>query len=159
MIHAAMHGMKPLYRRVHQLHHKQGSSEAVSVLSTAHGEVLDVAMAITPFYSLLMLFLYRRPEPWNPLHLAMAAFAVNNVDLMGHCGYARLPPWLYGPASLGVLFTPLAQRPLHHFLHHLDPRVNRSLYFTWWDRLASTFADSHPTLRLRRQPYMHPPPK
>ena len=31
-----------------------------------------------------------------------------------------------------------------HFIHHIDARLNRALYFTWWDRLNGTFADEHP---------------
>lgn len=31
-----------------------------------------------------------------------------------------------------------------HYIHHLNPRVNRALYYTWWDRVAGTFAGTHP---------------
>ena len=141
LVHTSIHRFKFMYRNVHQLHHSTGGD--ITVFSTAYGEVLDVALMITPFYSLVMYWVYKYSGEWNPFHFALAMFAVNNVDMMGHCGY-HLPPWLYGPASLGVLFTPLAQQPLHHYIHHLDPRLNRSLYFTWWDRLGHTYGDTHP---------------
>ncbi|MCO5560686.1 hypothetical protein L7F22_014303 [Adiantum nelumboides] len=139
-IHTNLHHCKRVYRVVHQLHHTTGGD--ITVFSTAYGEILDIAVSFTPFYSIVMLWLYWRGE-WNPLHIMLAFWAVNNVDMMGHCGY-KLPIWVYVPASLGVLLTPLAQRPIHHYIHHLDPRFNRSLYFTWCDRLSGTYRRSHP---------------
>ena len=47
-------------------------------------------------------------------------------------------------ATGGVGLTPGAATSRTHFIHHLDPRVNRALYFTWWDRLAGTHTDEHP---------------
>ena len=117
----------------------------ISQCST-HGEIWDVGLTITPFYMMLFLWVHCT-SIWNPLYYMLLLFAINNVNLMGHCGY-DLPLWVYGPASLGALLFPGAQRPLHHYLHHIDPRVNRALYFTWWDRLTGTYLDVHPKLHL-----------
>jgi lathosterol oxidase len=141
-VHTAMHYCKALYRRVHQWHH--ATSGDLTVFSTAYGDVLDIAVTFAPFYAAVVAYVYWQPA-WNPVAVVCLMWAVNGVDMMGHCGY-RLPLWVYAPGSLGVLLTPLAQRPKHHYIHHLDPRFNRSLYFTWWDRLAGSFRDHHPKI-------------
>ncbi|KAF5837140.1 hypothetical protein DUNSADRAFT_4760 [Dunaliella salina] len=51
--------------------------------------------------------------------------------LAGHCGY-RQPLWLAFLQSWGVCFTPGVAHAKTHYIHHLDPRFNRALYFTWW---------------------------
>ncbi|KAJ7555335.1 hypothetical protein O6H91_05G032900 [Diphasiastrum complanatum] len=142
VVHTVLHKFKSLYTLIHQGHHS--TSGDITVFSTAFGEFLDLAVTITPFYSGVILWIYLQPN-WNPLGLIFLAWAMHGVNLMGHCGY-DLPAWVYIPGSLGVLLTPLAQRPKHHYIHHLDPRFNRSLYFTWWDRLAGTFKAYHPKI-------------
>ena len=144
LVHTCMHYFKTLYCTLHQKHHATGGD--ITVFNTAHGEIWDVGLTITPFYMMLFLWVHCT-RIWNPLYYMLLLFAINNVNLMGHCGY-DLPPWVYGPASLGALLFPGAQRPLHHYLHHIDPRVNRALYFTWWDKLTSTYLDVHPKLHL-----------
>lgn len=139
-VHTLMHYFKSAYRMVHQWHHATNGD--LTVFNTAYGDILDIALTFAPFYAALVAYIYCQPS-WNPLHVAFLMWAVNGVDMMGHCGF-RLPIWVYVPGSLGVLLTPLAQRPKHHYIHHLDPRYNRSLYFTWWDRLAGSFRESHP---------------
>lgn len=139
-VHTLMHRVKAVYRRVHQWHH--ATHGEVTVFSTAYGDILDVAFTFGPFYSMVVAYIYYQPS-WNPLHVVCLMWAVNGVDMMGHCGF-KLPLWVYVPGSLGVLLTPGAQRPKHHFIHHLDPRYNRSLYFTWWDRIAGSFREHHP---------------
>ncbi|KAH7446197.1 hypothetical protein KP509_01G044400 [Ceratopteris richardii] len=147
-VHSCMHYFKRAYRLLHQLHHS--TSGDITVFSTAHGEILDVTVSITPFYLLVLLLLYLEGN-WNPFHIILATFAVNNVNMMGHSGF-RLPAFVYVPASLGVLLIPLAQRPIHHYIHHLDPRFNRSLYFTWCDRLAGTYRGTHPKCTSPNEP-------
>ena len=139
-IHTLMHYFKSLYRRVHQWHHSTNGD--LTVFGTAYGDLFDITFTFAPFYAVLAIYIYFQPT-WNPIDLAFLLWAVNGVDMMGHCGY-KLPVWVYVPGSFGVLLTPLAQRPKHHYIHHLDPRYNRSLYFTWWDRAAGTFREDHP---------------
>ena len=67
------------------------------------------------------------------------------TNILGHCGY-EAPLWLHGTVTAGVGLTPLAATSKAHFLHHVDPRYNRALYFTWWDRLAGTYRESHPLI-------------
>lgn len=139
-VHTLMHKFKLAYRRIHQWHHVTNGD--LTVYSTAFGDVLDIAFTFTPFYACLLLYVFLQPS-WDLLHMLMLGWAVYCVNMMGHSGY-KLPAWIYVPASSGVLLTPYAQRPRHHYIHHLDPRYNRSLYFTWCDRLTGTFREHHP---------------
>ena len=93
------------------------------------------------FYGCYTVLLYNLPS-WNPIALLLTFITVSLVNVMGHSGY-DLPAWVYLPLSLGILGTPWSQRSRHHFIHHIDPRINRSLYFTWWDRIVGTFKDEH----------------
>eukprot|EP00897_Mesotaenium_endlicherianum_P008386 jgi/Mesen1/7576/ME000392S06844 len=142
LVHSLLHHFKALYRLVHQWHHSTKGD--LTVYATAYGDALDLAFVFSSFYAVVMAYLYHQPK-WDPLGFFALAYAFNGVDMMGHCGY-ELPIWVFGPGSLGILLTPLAQRTKHHYIHHLDPRFNRSLYFTWWDRLAGTFRDHHPKI-------------
>ena len=67
------------------------------------------------------------------------------TNILGHCGY-EAPLWLHATITAGVGLTPLAATSKSHFLHHIDPRYNRSLYFTWWDRLFGTYREDHPLI-------------
>ena len=67
------------------------------------------------------------------------------TNILGHCGY-EAPLWLHATITAGVGLTPLAATSKSHFLHHIDPRFNRSLYFTWWDRLCGTYREDHPLI-------------
>ena len=67
------------------------------------------------------------------------------TNILGHCGY-EAPLWLHATITAGVGLTPLAATSKSHFLHHIDPRFNRSLYFTWWDRLCGTYRENHPQI-------------
>lgn len=142
IVHSAMHRWKVLYRSIHQLHHSTYGD--LTVFSTAFGDALDIAIIFPSFYALVMAYLYFQPR-WNPCNFIFLGWAFNGVNMMGHSGY-ELPAWVYVPGSLGVLATPYAQRSIHHYIHHLDLRYNRSLYFTWWDRLFGTFRDTHPKI-------------
>ena len=146
LVHTAMHYIKPVYRKLHQIHHNCGGD--ITVFNTAYSEALDVGLCISLFYVMVVLWLNTYGE-WNPLYLGFVLFAINNVHMMGHCG-CTVPIWIYGPTSLGILFTPGSQGPLHHYLHHVDPRFNRALYFTWCDKLAGTYLDTHPKLYVTK---------
>lgn len=64
------------------------------------------------------------------------------TNITGHCGY-ELPLWLHALVTAGVGLTPLAATSKTHYIHHLDPRFNKALYFTWCDRLAGSYRASH----------------
>ncbi len=64
------------------------------------------------------------------------------TNITGHCGYA-LPRWLHAAVTAGVGLTPLAATSKTHYIHHRDPRYNKALYFTWCDRLAGSFRNTH----------------
>lgn len=143
-VHSLMHRFKAVYRHVHAGHHSTRGD--LTVFGTAYGDLLDIALTFSPFYAAVALWLHQAAS-LNLVHLLCLIWAVNGVDLMGHCGY-HLPAWVYVPGSLGVLLTPYSQRPKHHYIHHLDPRYNRSLYFTWWDILGGTYRDRHPKIEV-----------
>jgi hypothetical protein len=45
----------------------------------------------------------------------------------------RQPAWLAIVQSAGVWLTPGAAHAKTHYIHHLDPRYNRALFFSWWE--------------------------
>ncbi|GJP35022.1 hypothetical protein CLOM_g19487 [Closterium sp. NIES-68] len=135
--HSLMHADKALYRALHAMHHR--TTTDLGVFSTSNADPFEFLLDWSAFYMLFVLLLHSLPS-WRPLELALALIPVGMVNTMGHCAY-HLPPWVFVPLSFGILLTPGAQRPTTHFLHHLDPRYNRSLYFTWWDRMVGTFRD------------------
>lgn len=87
---------------------------------------------------------------WSPIAVGLALIPCGLVNVLGHCGY-EIPCWLGGLLSFGVLLLPGAQSPATHFIHHVDPRFNRSLYFVWWDRMLGTFSDCHPIVSASRK--------
>jgi hypothetical protein len=64
------------------------------------------------------------------------------TNITGHSGY-ELPLWLHAAVTAGVGLTPLAATSKTHYIHHLDPRFNKALYFTWCDRLAGSHRGTH----------------
>ena len=83
LVHTAMHYIKPVYRKLHQIHHNCGGD--ITVFNTAYSEALDVGLCISLFYVMVVLWLNTYGE-WNPLYLGFVLFAINNVHMMGHCG-------------------------------------------------------------------------
>eukprot|EP00850_Spirogloea_muscicola_P023287 SM000344S13011 [mRNA] locus=s344:58639:60047:+ [translate_table: standard] len=159
-VHTTLHRFKVLYRTVHHWHHTTRGD--LTVFGTAYGDWLDILCIFPPFYGLVMAWMYNQPS-WNPVHFLFLGWAFNGPPppLTFHLrppppplDLIKLPAWVYVPGSLGVLLTPGAQRPKHHFIHHLDPRFNRSLYFTWWDRAAGTYRASHD--RVYEGPWLPP---
>eukprot|EP00897_Mesotaenium_endlicherianum_P000486 jgi/Mesen1/10438/ME000082S09942 len=140
--HSVMHWSKFLYKHLHQMHHSMTAD--LNTFATSYAEALEFLIDWAAFYGLLVTYHYNQPT-WNPIALLCTLFPVALVNVMGHSGYA-LPLWIYAPLSFGVLLTPGAQESKIHYIHHLDPRYNRSLYFTWWDRMAGTYRDNHPLL-------------
>ena len=84
------------------------------------------------------------PYVWGSRHDRVMCLQVG-TNILGHCGY-EAPLWLHATIPAGVGLTPLAATSKSHFLHHIDPRYNRSLYFTWWDRLFGTYREDHPLI-------------
>ena len=59
----------------------------------------------------------------------------------------QTPLWLHALLTGGVGLTPWAATSKTHYIHHVDCRYNRALYFTWWDRLFETHTDRHPLIK------------
>ncbi|CAI5509803.1 unnamed protein product [Closterium sp. Naga37s-1] len=144
--HSLMHVNKTLYRALHAMHHR--TTTDLGVFSTSNADPFEFLLDWSAFYMLFVLLLHSLPS-WRPLELALALIPVGMVNTMGHCAY-HLPALVFVPLSYGILLTPGAQRPTTHFLHHLDPRYNRSLYFTWWDQMVGTFKDGDEEFRARK---------
>lgn len=49
--------------------------------------------------------------------------------------------------GLALLVAFYAATSTTHFIHHLDPRSNHALYFTWVDQLAGTYRATHPKIK------------
>ena len=47
------------------------------------------------------------------------------------------------PTAGGIGLLPFAASAKTHYIHHMEPRQNKALYFTHLDRLAGTFSDTH----------------
>ena len=117
------------------------------MLSFAAG-ALEFFLDWVGFHMLLVWALLQLPE-WHPLEFGLALIPMGMVNTMGHCAH-HLPFWLSGPLSFGILWLPYAQNPVTHFIHHVDPRFNRSLYFTWWDRLLGTYCKTNARVEGRK---------
>ncbi|KAK9785853.1 hypothetical protein WJX73_001888 [Symbiochloris irregularis] len=147
LVHSGFHWHKPLYTKFHALHHSNGA--CISALGTAYGEAVDVGLCFVAFHAILFWVLKGLPS-WNlPAVVVLISFEVA-TNVTGHCGY-QLPLWLHALVTGGVGLTPFAATSRTHYIHHLDPRVNKGLYFTWWDRLAGTYADEHVLCLKARQ--------
>ncbi|KAL3676640.1 hypothetical protein R1sor_026588 [Riccia sorocarpa] len=146
-VHSLMHRVKALFSTFHAGHHTTRGD--LTVYATAFGDPFEPALTFAPFYFAVFYYYAHENVSWDPVAWVMLLWALNMVDMIGHCGY-DLPVWVFGPASSGVLLVPLAQRSKHHYIHHLDPRFNRALYFTWWDRLGGTFKEHHPKVEEKR---------
>lgn len=139
LIHTLFHYVKPLYQHFHRLHHSNGSN--ISSLGTAYGDAVDIGSCFVAFHALIY-FALSQAGFWNlPAVVALISFEVA-TNVAGHCGY-ELPLWAHALLTGGVGLTPYSATSRTHYIHHLDPRVNKSLYFTWWDRLADTYTDEH----------------
>eukprot|EP00850_Spirogloea_muscicola_P020099 SM000207S06174 [mRNA] locus=s207:134225:135372:+ [translate_table: standard] len=152
-LHTLMHRYKAAYAALHQRHHE--ATADLNAWGTAYAEEVEFLLDWSAFYAAVLALQYARPS-WNPVSLLATLAPVAAVNVMGHSGY-DLPVWLWVPLSAGVLLTPGAQESADHFIHHVDPRFNRSLYFTWWDHLAGTYRATHRLIPTRRQAFLRKP--
>eukprot|EP00898_Chlorokybus_atmophyticus_P001706 jgi/Chlat1/2536/Chrsp175S02388 len=141
-MHNIVHGHKAIFRIVHAGHHDMKADLTANGTTYGDGEPVDLFLHIGLFHGLVLLWMYLQPT-WNPLAFLLLLVFEVNTDVTGHCGY-WLPDWLHGLISGGVGLTPvIAARPSDHYIHHLDPRYNRSLYFRHWDWLTGTQRGHH----------------
>lgn len=144
LCHTFMHYFKTLYRVIHLRHHKaQGD---LTIFDTTAANISDHFLSFTLFHAILLTVLYCMPS-WNIWTIVLFTFAEISNNLIGHSGY-YIPYWLHLIMTFGLRLIPYSQTSTTHYIHHVDPRYNRALYFTWWDRLWGTFREAHPRIKL-----------
>lgn len=107
-------------------------------------DVADSVLCYGVFYLMLLQALLTWGS-WNPVAISLGVFHEICLNNMGHCGYA-LPAWLEMFCSCGVSVLPNFASSKTHFIHHLDGRCNRGLFFCHWDWLAGTLRREHPAI-------------
>jgi len=115
---------RPLFRRVHHVHHRSTSPTPWAAYAFHPVEAL-VQAAIFP------LLVFTIPAPPQALGLFLLFMIVRNV--MGHLGFEVFPHG-FTRHALGRWHT----TPTHHDLHHRHGSGNYGLYFTFWDDLLGT---------------------
>eukprot|EP00877_Chromochloris_zofingiensis_P014839 jgi/Chrzof1/9609/Cz04g09170.t1 len=142
-VHHVMHRVKYLYRKIHVQHHVLEGD--LNVFGTADMHLVE-AFFLTMSYYALYLTVGTAMGSWNPVMFYVWVILEGNMNMGGHCGYL-LPNWLQFLVTMGVGNTPWSACSTTHYIHHLDPRVNRALYFTWCDKLVGTYRAHHPKIK------------
>jgi lathosterol oxidase len=123
LVHRLIH-MEPLYRWIHQRHHRSLSPNPLSYASMSPLEGIVEGMIIPLF---ITCFTVHETSTW---------FILPFAPLMGlyvHCGYEFAPRWWYR-----MPFTKWLITPMYHDQHHQFFTCNYGAYTTLWDRLFST---------------------
>ncbi|KAI8476128.1 MAG: hypothetical protein J3K34DRAFT_516802 [Monoraphidium minutum] len=137
--------VKFLYRRIHAQHHNHLFAD-LHVFQTADMHFVEAFALTMGFYGGLLWLSLTLWGSWDPVLFYAYVILEANMNMGGHCGY-HMPPWLQFLVTWGIGNTPWSASSKTHFIHHLDPRTNHALYFTWVDRMAGTFRGSHPKIR------------
>jgi Delta7-sterol 5-desaturase len=115
---------KPLFRRIHSVHHR-------SVTPTSWA-----GYATHPVEGLLMsgnLLLYPLLFPVHPLAIVLYLVIQMIYSTLGHCGYDHFPP-----AFRQRWYLAWHNTPSHHDDHHHYVRGNFGHYLNLWDWLMRT---------------------
>jgi len=122
--HRLMH-WRPLFRRVHYIHHQSHAPNPWSAFSFHPIEAV-LQIAVIPIVALVL-----------PIHayvlVGFSAFMLL-VSVYGHCGYELR-------ANKPTMFN-VFNNSIHHNQHHQYVKYNYGLYLNIWDRLFKT---NHPT--------------
>ncbi|KIY96715.1 hypothetical protein MNEG_11249 [Monoraphidium neglectum] len=142
-VHRYAHINKWLFRHVHAMHHRNDAY--LNVTSNSFEHPIDGLMVVgipVGFVALLGCHIGNFWTLFVPMHTIACIF------VFGHSGYdLALDEWHHvallaiNPMLLIQLVTANAAVPMDHEDHHTNPRVNFSLFFTFWDDL---FDCSHP---------------
>ena len=170
VLHTTFHKVRRLYKHVHVMHHSLGAS--CSVLGNAYADAMDIGLCFVSFHAALYLYLCHQQSwnPLAVMALIMVEAmtniagespqdacscvkysGVNDQEICcaeplcrccaGHCGY-KLPFWLHLLVTGGVGILPTCANSKTHYIHHVQPRYNRAIYFVHWDYLTGTYKDS-----------------
>jgi Delta7-sterol 5-desaturase len=121
---------KPLFRRVHRLHHLSLTPTCWAGYATHWGEGLLMSANFL-IYPLLF--------PVHPLAILVYVVIQNIYSTLGHCGYDPFPEWLRHRWYMAWHNT-----PTHHDNHHRYTNGNYGHFFNLWDRLMGTEQPDHP---------------
>jgi len=141
--HSLLHSNKRLFMAIHYLHHEDPAT--LSPHSSTYFSLPEAIVSIPSFILIGVAFIYNFAPTFN---LAAAAFEILSFavsDMNAHSGY-HLPRWFEGLTTLGIGALPFSGSSKSHYIHHLDPRYNRSGYFTFMDKLFGTYREDHPAI-------------
>ncbi len=123
VVHRLIH-TEPLYRWIHQRHHRSVCPNPLSYASMTPLEGIAEGMIIPLFLTVFTV------------HETATYFIFPFASLMGlyvHCGYEFSPRWWYRLPLTKWLIT-----PMYHDQHHQFFTCNYGAYTTIWDRIFST---------------------
>jgi sterol desaturase/sphingolipid hydroxylase (fatty acid hydroxylase superfamily) len=115
---------KPLYRRVHHVHHRSTSPTPWAAYAFHPLEALVQAGVYV-----VIVFLI----PAHPLALGLFLLYMIVRNVLGHLGFE-----VFGRGFAGHPLTRWHTTPTHHDLHHRRGHGNYGLYFSFWDELLGT---------------------
>lgn len=115
---------KPLFRRVHRVHH-----ESVNPSPWAAFSFHPIEAAIS--FGIIPVIVWTMPFHVSAIKLFIIYMTLMNV--LGHLGYEIFPRGFTRNA-----FTWWHNTSTHHNLHHRRVHCNYSLYFNIWDHLMGT---------------------
>ncbi|KAI8471046.1 MAG: hypothetical protein J3K34DRAFT_418377 [Monoraphidium minutum] len=134
-VHRYAHINKWLFRHVHAMHHRFDAY--LSVTSNSFEHPLDGLLVVgipVGFVVALGCYVGNFWAVMVPMHTIACIF------VFGHCGYdLTLDEWQHvallalNPMLLIMMTAPNTSKPMDHEDHHTNPRVNFSLFFTYWD--------------------------
>jgi sterol desaturase/sphingolipid hydroxylase (fatty acid hydroxylase superfamily) len=115
---------KPLYRRVHHVHHRSTSPTPWAAYAFHPVEALVQAGVYV-----VIVFLV----PAHPLALGLFLLYMIVRNVVGHLGFE-----VFGRGFARNPLTRWHTTPTHHDLHHRRGQGNYGLYFSLWDELCGT---------------------
>lgn len=124
--HRLLHS-KWLFKRVHSVHHQSFNPTPWAAYAFHPIEALLESLVILPIVMLI------------PVHVGVLlsfTFLVLAMNVMGHLGFEFYSK-SFRASRLGKFLT----SSTHHNLHHQVGSRNFGYYFTFWDRVMSTFKD------------------
>jgi len=134
--HRTFHVVRPLYDRLHAMHHEY--SYAMHVYIVGHAEIIENFLQVG-----LPWLAWTRIAGHNWLYwLAPLSFVLFST-LIGHSGY-RSNPWLmlFHPfaAPIAIVSGPMMLTVGDHQMHHSHRRVNFGLFWRAWDKYMGSYA-------------------
>ena len=115
---------KPLYRRIHKIHHNSVSTSAFTSFNF-HPIEAFIQFAYIP------ITMFTMPVHWLSLTIFLSYMTIFNI--LWHNSYEFWPKDHVRNKWMNIFST-----PTHHNIHHKKVNYNYALYLTYWDRLMGT---------------------